>query len=63
MICKWCKGTLGPILTQEHDNPDYAEYRVCMKCDYQWAKLHWKEEDEGASEGVISSLTRLRENK
>tara|TARA_Y100000310_G_scaffold127613_1_gene126734 strand:+ start:144 stop:305 length:162 start_codon:yes stop_codon:yes gene_type:complete len=40
-ICKWCKGLLGPTLTQEHDNPSFAEYKVCTNCGYQWAKQYW----------------------
>ena len=39
--CTSCKGILGPTLIQEHDNPDFAEYKVCTNCDYQWAKKFW----------------------
>jgi len=45
MECKWCKGILGPTITQEHDNPGFAEYKVCTSCEYQWAKTYWPKEN------------------
>jgi DNA-directed RNA polymerase subunit M/transcription elongation factor TFIIS len=42
MKCGFCGGNLGAIQTQKHDNPMFAEYRVCLKCNYQWAKEYWE---------------------
>jgi len=39
--CKWCGGFLGAVETQDHDNPNFAEFRICLKCGYQWAKQYY----------------------
>jgi len=40
--CNFCGGHLGAIETQKHDNPNFAEFRTCMKCNHQWAKQYWR---------------------
>jgi transposase-like protein len=39
--CNFCDGELGDVEKQPHDNPNFAEYRTCLKCGYQWAKEYW----------------------
>jgi hypothetical protein len=39
--CHFCGGELGDVETQPHSNPNFAEYRTCLSCDYQWAKEYW----------------------
>lgn len=39
--CDWCNTPLGPTEYQPHDNPDFAEYKTCRGCGYQWAKKYW----------------------
>jgi hypothetical protein len=41
LICSFCGGYLGATETQEHDNPNFAEYKTCLECRYQWAKEYW----------------------
>lgn len=41
ICCNFCGGKLGDVKHQKHDNPNFAEYRVCMTCSYQWAKEYW----------------------
>lgn len=41
IVCNFCGGELGDVKHQKHDNPNFAEYRVCMTCSYQWAKEYW----------------------
>ena len=43
LTCKWCGAPVGEVEKQEHDNPDFAEYRTCRDCGYQWAKKYWGE--------------------
>jgi hypothetical protein len=40
--CNFCNGKLGAVETQKHSNPNFAEYRTCLNCGYQWAKEYWK---------------------
>lgn len=40
--CNFCGGELGDVEKQPHGNPNFAEYRTCLSCDYQWAKEYWK---------------------
>lgn len=42
IACHFCGGCLGAIEKQNHPNPDFAEFRTCLKCGYQWAKRYWK---------------------
>jgi hypothetical protein len=39
--CNFCGGELGDVEHQVHSNPNFAEYRTCLKCGYQWAKEYW----------------------
>jgi len=41
IMCNFCGGELGDVEHQKHDNPNFAEYRSCLKCGYQWAKEYW----------------------
>jgi len=41
IVCNFCDGVLGDVEKQPHDNPNFAEYRTCLKCGYQWAKEYW----------------------
>ena len=41
MKCNFCGGTLGATQKQNHDNPDFAEYKTCLKCGYDWARAYW----------------------
>lgn len=42
IACHFCGGILGDIEKQEHPNPNFAEFRTCLTCGYQWAKDYWK---------------------
>lgn len=41
IVCNFCGGELGDVEKQDHSNPNFAEYRTCLKCGYQWAKEYW----------------------
>ena len=43
MVCGFCDGALSGIKTQKHDDPDFAEYKTCVKCNYDWSKKYWIE--------------------
>ena len=45
--CNFCSGNLGRVQHQKHSNPDFASYRSCIKCGYQWAKKYTKGEGVG----------------
>lgn len=55
MKCVFCGGNLGATETQNHPNPDFAEFKTCLNCGHQWARGKWawlkeKEENEPKQE-------------